>query len=126
MSYVKPDSVTSPKTAVRNLEVVFDAGEHEGSWSVATFDWKGRPSVGIRWNGDPGDSSIGSPQARGVPTWFVVPEELEDAVLSNARHLAKGTSERLQRGYEAMAADTERETEALEWSEALLKDSTRA
>ncbi len=125
MAYVSPDTVLSPKTVISNLEVIFDCGPQRDSWSVAIFNWNGNPAVGIRWNGSPSDQSIGTPQARGVPTWFVVPHELEDVVLARARELANGGSAELQSGYAAMAADADREAEAFEWSESLLKDAAR-
>lgn len=124
MSYINPVTVLSPKTVISKVEVVFDTGPQEQSWSVATFEWGGRPAVGIRWNGSPTERGIGSPQARGVPTWFVVPEELEDAVLKTARALANGQDPRLQAGYAEMARDEEREREAVEWSEGLLTESS--
>ena len=125
MGYVDPKSVLAPKTVVSNLEVVFDTGPQEASWSVATFEWNGRPAVGIRWNGEPSGRGIGTPQARGVPTWFVVPEELEEAVVAGARALSNGSDPRLIAGYQQMAKDKKREGEAQEWSEGLIADAER-
>jgi len=124
MSYVAPDTVVAPKSMVSDVHVIYDAGQCENSWAVATFRWLDRPAVSIRWNGDPGDRSIGTPQARGIPTWFVVPEPLEDAVLQVAYALASGTDAKLVSGYSEMASDHEREREAQEWSEGLIGDGT--
>jgi hypothetical protein len=77
--------------------------------------------VGIRWNGDR-ISTIGLPQARGNPTWFVVPEALEGAVLSAAQEWSREKQNDLAEGYRLMAADREREAEAGEWTEALIGD----
>ena len=47
----------------------------------------GSDVLAVRWNGKGGDK-LGSPQSRGRPTWFIVPEELEPAiraVISNRR-----------------------------------------
>ena len=43
-------------------------------------------------------------------------------VVQDVRDWSKASEEELRRGYEEMAADTERESEALEWSEALIGD----
>jgi hypothetical protein len=85
--------VNSPKASISNLLVLYDGGEYNPSnpwwtgWSLAQFDWQGCPALGIRWNGSDltGDSHIGSPQSRGVPTWFVLP----DAVAASVRAMLK-------------------------------------
>ena len=126
MSYINPKTVASPKNLVSNLEIIYDAGPSEDSWAVARFTWAGRPtpSIGIRWNGNPSSKGVGTPQARGVPTWFLVPEDLEDAVLSAAQELTNGTEARLRNGYEEMTRDSEREREADEWAEGLIGDAS--
>lgn len=124
MGYIDPATVLSPKNALSNLQVVFDSGAGEESWSIARFDWHGRPAVGIRWNGESAGPGIGTPQARGVPTWFVFPQELEEAVLAVAGALADGQDPRLVAGYREMARDRKREGEAEEWSEGLLREQT--
>jgi hypothetical protein len=123
MSYVDPKTVTSPKSLVSDVEVIYDSGPQEDSWSVAALRWglDKRPAVGIRWNGGPG---VGSPQSRGLPTWFVVPEELSDLVREAAEKLANGGDLRLISGYQQMASDQEREMEAIEWSEGLIGDAS--
>jgi hypothetical protein len=62
------------------------------------------------------------PQARGNPTWFVVPDELKGAVLKAAEELSRTKQDDLAEGYRQMAADREREAEAEEWTEALIGD----
>jgi len=123
MAYVDPRTVVSPKNIVNDVEVIYDAGPIENSWAVATLIWNHQGAVGIRWNGDPEGPSIGTPQARGVPTWFIVPGELEDVVVETARRLAHGNYDELKAGYEAMAQDSEHEQEAAEWSEGLIADA---
>jgi hypothetical protein len=59
--------------------LVFNGGEN--SWSLSGMKWEGKP----RWNGgseDPRFPGIGNPQSRGVPTWFILPDEVGQAVLS--------------------------------------------
>jgi hypothetical protein len=119
--YHDPKTVLSPKNRVKSVQVVFDKGPAESSWSVAQIEWDGLPAVGIRWNGD-SDSLKGLPQARGNPAWFVVPDELADAVLKAAKELGRNGQEKLAEGYRLMAADRARETEAEQWTEALIGD----
>lgn len=80
MSYTDPRTVLSPKGSVKNLRVLHDGGE--SSWSLAEMEWDGTPVLGMRWNGgsNNGAPSIGNPQSRGVPTWFILPEEWGDAI----------------------------------------------
>ena len=92
MAYVNPEAVSSPKSRWRLRRVLYDGGE--GNWSVAEGQWENDGFWGevlaIRWNGSSG-SEIGNPQSRGLATWFVLPEELEQPVrgaiasLSNTR-----------------------------------------
>jgi hypothetical protein len=119
--YHDPKTVTSPKDKVESVEVIVDQGPVEDSWSVARLKWDGSPVVGIRWNGD-SRSSKGTPQARGNPAWFIVPKELEDAVLAAAHETSRNRQAALAEGYRLMAADRAREAEAEEWTEALVGD----
>lgn len=119
--YHDPNTVLSPKDRISSLEVVFDAGPVAQSWSVARLTWENRPAVGIRWNGDK-ENKKGTPQTRGNPTWFIIPGELEDAVLSAVNEKKASRQAALAEGYRLMAADREREAEAEEWAEALIGD----
>ena len=75
-------------------------------------------SLGIRWNGEP-SSPLGNPQSRGIPTWFIVPDELRDVVERAVREL----SSPLEAAYNEMARDEERDAEAEQWSDALIGDA---
>ncbi len=119
--YHDPKTVLSPKDRVMAVEVIFDVGPGDSSWSVARLKWKGKDSVGIRWNGDE-RSSVGTPQARGNPTWFIVPSELESAILAAAQEVNRARHDSLAEGYRSMAMDRAREAEAEEWTEALIGD----
>ncbi|MGA3334516.1 MAG: hypothetical protein ABSC62_10185 [Terracidiphilus sp.] len=119
--YHDPKTVLSPKDRVKSVEVVCDTGPVDGSWSVAQIEWDGSPVVGIRWNGD-SMSHKGLPQARGNPAWFIVPDELADAVLNAAQEWNRARQNDLAEGYRQMAADRARETDAEEWTEALIGD----
>jgi hypothetical protein len=120
--YCDPTTVQGPKKRVSNVHVVYDGGPD--GCAVAKLDWDGEPGVGIRWNGNPEESPLGNPQSRGNPVWFLVPPEFEDLVLERARALAPESD--LDAGYRDMAADAEREREALEWSNALIGDASHA
>lgn len=82
MSYVKPEEVTSPRSYWRLLRVLYDggdSGQSDSGWSAAEGQWENNGvwenRLAIRWNGTTG-AAIGNPQSRGLPTWFLVPEEL--------------------------------------------------
>lgn len=119
--YHDPRTVLSPKERVKSVDVVYDAGPVSGSWSVAELEWDNSVAVGIRWNGDEA-SSKGLPQARGNPTWFIVPPQLAGAVLAAAQETKRSRQNELVEGYQMMAADRAREAEAEEWAEALIGD----
>jgi len=119
--YHDPSTVLSPKHMVKSVEVVYDSGPVESSWSVARLKWGEKPAIGIRWNGD-STSGKGMPQAFGNQAWFIVPQELEEAILSAALEKNQAEESALAEGYRLMAADRERETEAEEWTEALVGD----
>jgi hypothetical protein len=120
--YHDPNTVLSPKEKVKSVEVIFDKGPEDESWSVARLIWGDSPAVGIRWNGD-SRSSIGLPQARGNPTWFILPGDLAEAVLERAKELRRQDAAALLQGYQQMAADQEQEAEAEEWAEGLIGDA---
>jgi hypothetical protein len=125
MPYVEPATVIAPRTVISDIEVVYDSRRDSGneeSWSVAKFLWGTERRLGIRWNGDNRSKSVGTPQAFGQPTWFLVPSELESRILEAAEKLAHGGYYALKAGYAEMAQDSEHEKEALEWSEGLIGD----
>lgn len=83
MNYTSPREVKSPKISISNLEPIIDKGEWE--YSVAVLDWEKKPRLAMRWNGGKGeDGKIhpGNPQSRGLPTWFVLPDEFDIEILS--------------------------------------------
>ena len=78
---MEPERVISPKKHWRLGKVVY-VDEHEG-WSAAEGQWEGEDGrwydvLAIRWNG--GEGKLGNPQSRGLPTWFILPTDLKDAV----------------------------------------------
>jgi len=121
MAYIDPAKVNSPQGSIRRVQVLHNQGDR--GWSVAEVDYDNEVRIGIRWNGWEGEPGIGNPQSRGHPTWFLVPEELEDVVRQRAEELARDGSNKLREGYRAMARDRAREAEAVEWTEALIGDA---
>lgn len=91
MTYTKPGEVASPKSRWRLRQVLHDSGE--GGWSAAEGQWDDdglwREVLAVRWNGTNG-APIGNPQSRGLATWFIVPDELENAFRATIAELAKG------------------------------------
>jgi len=71
-TYIKPTEVQSPKRFWSLIHVLFDGGE--GQSSLAIGRWDNKPVLAMRWNGD-GENPLGNPQSRGLPTWFVVPDQ---------------------------------------------------
>ncbi len=127
MAYVDPGTVQSPKGRVSDVTVLYDKGPTKSSWSIAKLKWEGADAVGIRWNGEVDDESgVGSPQSRGIPVWLIVPPEISDAVLKSVAALEADRDKALLEGYRQMAADEEREAEAMEWSEGLIGDGIEA
>ncbi|MGA2217057.1 MAG: hypothetical protein ABSG51_03175 [Terracidiphilus sp.] len=123
--YIDPKTVISPKTKVDkdSLDVIFDTGPRDYSWSVARLHYAGEPRIGIRWNGDERESKMGVPTATAHPVWFILPYEIEEAVLEKAKELKRKEAESLLEGYRQMAADQEQEAEAGEWTEGLIGDA---
>ncbi|HEK0625598.1 hypothetical protein AAAA28_20400 [Providencia stuartii] len=79
MPYIDPSKVNSPKHSWgENHEVLIDTGS--GGWSAAEGTWENEPCLGLRWNGSDENESIGNPQSRGNPTWWIVPDELSGAI----------------------------------------------
>jgi hypothetical protein len=123
--YIDPKTVISPKSKIdqTSLDVIFDTGPGDYSWSVAKLRYSGESRVGIRWNGDERESKMGVPTATAHPVWFILPHEIADAVLEKANELNRREAESLLAGYRQMAADQEQEAEAEEWIEGLIADA---
>jgi hypothetical protein len=122
MAYIEPHNVLSPRSVVGAVDVIYNGGP--GSWSVARLEYAGvQDRIGIRWNGSDKETGIGNPQSRGMPTWFVVPDELSPLIREMAEQLSNSQEGGLIAGYREMAADKEREAEAEEWSEGLIGDA---
>jgi hypothetical protein len=84
-TYTKPEQVNAPKGRWVLNDVLFDGGE--GDWACASGTWDGSACIAIRYNGFNNDgtsnppSPVGTPNARGYPTWFILPEPLHQPTL---------------------------------------------
>ncbi len=87
MTYRDPATVVAPKTRWKLESVLCNTGQD--GWSVAKGSFDGAPVLAIRWNGSDEQDGPGNPQSHGQPTWFIVPEELNDAISNIARSLDK-------------------------------------
>src|SRR5580658_4045959 len=73
MRFTSPETVISPKGSVSNVRPLLNTGE--GGWALAALQWENNETLGLRWNGTP-ENPIGNPQSRGIPTWFILPDEI--------------------------------------------------
>ena len=94
MAYQDPRLVKSPKGAVSHLRILYDGGEQTAAyrewegWSIAELEWYEEPTLACRWNGSADNedvSAIGNPQSRGLPTWFIIPKPLQEAIRSRLK-----------------------------------------
>lgn len=88
-TFVTPDKVVSPRkywSLIRVLETGNQPDSHGERVAVAIGNWKNWTTseeskvLAMRWNGDE-DRPLGTPQSRGLPTWFIVPRRFQDAVI---------------------------------------------
>src|ERR1700694_4205477 len=70
--YIQPSDVQSPRRHWSLIHVLFDGGPNESSLAIGR--WDNKPVLAMRWNGNE-DSPLGNPQSRGLPTWFIVPDQ---------------------------------------------------
>jgi len=82
MTYIPPEEVTSPQRHWHLIKVLNDKGEGDSALALGRWDNKG--VLAVRWNGG-GDTPVGNPQSRGLPTWFILPDEYSEAVISILR-----------------------------------------
>jgi|ERR1035438_439800 hypothetical protein len=124
MGYVEPATVWAPKASIRAVEILYNSAPGgPGGWSVARVNWEDEERLGIRWNGGAGPG-VGNPQSRGNATWFILPPDLNDAILNSIDDLLMNGPGGLIEGYTAMANDGAAEREAEEWSEGLIGDAS--
>lgn len=81
--YISPTAVISPKRYWSLITVLHDGGP--GGCALAVGRWENTPVLAMRWNGDNDDNPIGNPQSRGLPTWFIVPDDYVEPILGTLR-----------------------------------------
>jgi hypothetical protein len=121
--YIDPKTVTSPKNKISSVEVLFDRGPVDFSWSIARLVYGNEKRIGIRWNGDNTESKKGVPLANAHPVWFILPTELAATIEAEVEKLRSDIDAELLEGYRMMASDKEQEAEAEEWTEGLIGDA---
>ena len=96
--YPLPEEVTAPRLRWKLIKVLYkgdpsDPEKHDPEgYSIALGMWDDVPCLAVRWNACE-ERPAGNPQSRGLPTWFVIPKELAEPILSTltdeARTFAK-------------------------------------
>ncbi|WP_369715679.1 hypothetical protein [Leptotrichia alba] len=80
MMYIRPEDVLSPRDKVKNLEIIINNDKED--YSIALLEYNGTECVGVRWNTTNEEKdNIGTPQSRGIPTWFILPKEIAEVYL---------------------------------------------
>ena len=78
--YIRPEDVLSPRDKVKNLEIIRNNDKED--YSIALLEYDGIECVGVRWNTTNEEKdNIGTPQSRGVHTWFILPKEVAKVYL---------------------------------------------
>ena len=70
-------------SAGRATDRTHPRAEPNSTASLAIGRWDGRPALAMRWNGTD-DEPLGNPQSRGLPTWFIVPDQYVDPILEKS------------------------------------------
>jgi len=70
-------SIKSPKNRLRGPWAVVYKNIKE-RWAIVSLTWDNRPALAIRWFW----GSKGQPLSSGYPTWFIIPEALNENHLS--------------------------------------------
>lgn len=79
---IDPNTVHSPRDRWTLIDVLTQqGGPNSNWWALALGRWDGVPCLATRWNGDEeNDESKGNPISRGYPTWFILPDEMAEAM----------------------------------------------
>ena len=105
---VRPHDVKSPKEHWVLIDVLIEKPD----WSLAVGEWDGERCLAARWNGDD-ERPKGNPVSHGMPTWFVLPREFLDPLLSS--DLIRAEKKNVARTYLGIAAGRNR------WDDFFLK-----
>ena len=93
MAYVDPKIVVSPKANWSLIKVLRNGeenGQGDDDASLAIGKWDDLEGLGpqtvfaMRWNGTKNQpNGVGNPQSRGLPTWFIIPWWMNDAIIAS-------------------------------------------
>jgi len=87
MAYIDPKTVISPRAKWKLIEVLRNGardGKGDDDAAIAIGEWDGKRVFAVRWNGTSEDKAgVGSPQSRGLPTWFIVPSWMNSAIIDS-------------------------------------------
>lgn len=103
-TYIRPGEVHAPKRFWQLFHVLYDGGpsgnENDGATgsALAIGRWEGKPVLAMRWNGRKGNP-IGNPQSRGLPTWFIVPDEHARQILETQHYAFRDDKIRFARDF---------------------------
>jgi hypothetical protein len=75
-----PYDVKSPKARWTLVDVLY-VNDPDNDSSLAFGYWDGKRRFACRWNGK-GDEP-GNPMSRGVPTWFILPDEFVEPLMKS-------------------------------------------
>jgi len=90
--FFRPQDVTTPKLQWKLIKVLHEGSNDGGGYSIAAGSWDDQSVIAMRWNPCEG-RPLGNPQSRGLPTWFIVPEALNKAIISTLDPSAKTYAE---------------------------------
>jgi hypothetical protein len=76
-----PTTVISPRAHWKLIGVIFDGGAD--SFSIAYGMWAAKMKIVCRWNGSSAPADKGTPQSRGHPTWFILPDIAASGILNH-------------------------------------------
>ena len=89
MAYIDPKKVDSPRANWKLIEVLRNGenGNGDGDAALAIGEWDDGEGLNrvlaVRWNGQSSDDrGVGNPQSRGLPTWFIVPYWMNEAIIN--------------------------------------------
>jgi hypothetical protein len=78
--FLPPEKVTAPRLHWSLIKVLINEGP-EG-YSVALGYWDQNACLAVRWNACQ-DRPVGNPHSRGLPTWFIIPAQLAEAIIKS-------------------------------------------
>ncbi|WGM37529.1 hypothetical protein [Caulobacter sp. NIBR1757] len=81
MAYKNPRDVDSPRDRWKLIDVLYESGD--GGDSLAIGEWDKGRVLAARWNGSEAHDGVGNPQSRGLATWFILPEWMNEGILKS-------------------------------------------